>query len=143
MDKARTPDFQILDHTADLGIVVRGDDLKELFQDAAAAMMQIMILSRSDGELRVSPLQVTGDDLPDLLVRWLGELLYLFEAEHLVTAQAHIHAITPFRLEALMGLRPFDPAQDEVLCDIKAVTYHQATVQRKGSRWEARVIFDL
>ncbi len=143
MDKTHIPDFELLDHTADLGIVVRGADLKELFQAAASAMTQIMTRSRSDGEVRFAHLQVTGNDLPDLLVRWLGEILYLFEVEHVVTVQAQIEAITPLRLEARVGVRPFDPAQDEVLCDIKAVTYHQAAVERKGSRWEARIIFDL
>ena len=40
------PDFTILDHTADLGMCVRAPDLKTLFEDAAIAMMMIMIEKR-------------------------------------------------------------------------------------------------
>ncbi len=77
------------------------------------------------------------------MVRWLGEILYLFEGDNLVVISTDIHALTPLRLEATLRTIPFDPLNHEILCEIKAVTYHQIQVIPKGNLWEARVIFDL
>jgi len=73
--------FTILDHTADLGIRVRGSDLKNLFENAANSMMLIMIKGPNPKEAINYKLKVMGDDLSDLLVRFMGEILYLFAGE--------------------------------------------------------------
>ena len=77
MDSSSTP-FTFLDHTADLGITVTGSDLKDLFERAAHSMMQIMIEERPAGKTSSLQLLVNGEDYADLMVRWLGEILYLF-----------------------------------------------------------------
>lgn len=41
-------DYQIIDHTADLGIIVKGPDVKSLFINAAQAMTDLMV----EGEIR-------------------------------------------------------------------------------------------
>ena len=35
--------YRFIDHTADLGIVVRGEDPKELFRNAALALVDIVV----------------------------------------------------------------------------------------------------
>lgn len=137
------PDFSFLDHTADLRIVARGTDLKNLFEGAARSMMQIMVRGRSDERTGAIRLAVTGEDLSDLMVRWLGEVLYLFEGEKQVVMDVGVDFISPSRLDATLKTVPLDPNLHEILCEIKAVTYHQIQVAEKGDRWEARVVFDL
>ena len=137
------PDFSFLDHTADLRIVARGTDLKNLFEGAARSMMQIMVRGRSDERTGAIRLAVTGEDLSDLMVRWLGEILYLFEGEKQVVMDVGVDFISPSRLDATLKTVPLDPNLHEILCEIKAVTYHQIQVAEKGDRWEARVVFDL
>ena len=44
-------DFIVLNHTADSGILVHGTDIKNLFERAALAMMEIMVDSKA-GEKR-------------------------------------------------------------------------------------------
>ena len=72
------PDYQIIDHTADLGIIVKGADLKDLFIRAAYAMMDLMVEGDIEGKGVRRELTVEAEDVPDLMVRWLGEVLYLF-----------------------------------------------------------------
>ena len=138
----KTPDYEFLDHTADLGINVRGEDLKDLFEAAAKALMHLMIGGESQANTSDISVTISGQDLPDLLVRWLGEILYLFEGEDLVVTSIHIEFLSLSRLDADLKTVPFDPTVHEILSEIKAVTYHQIQVIDKGSFWEAQVIFD-
>lgn len=138
----KTPKYALLDHTADMGINVRGEDLKGLFEAAAKALMHLMIRGNSLAKTSDMNITVSGQDLPDLLVRWLGEILYLFEGEGLVVTYIHIDFLSVSRLDASLKTVPFDPTVHEILSEIKAVTYHQAQVIEKRSFWEAQVIFD-
>jgi SHS2 domain-containing protein len=138
----KKPSFTFLDHTADMGILVRHTDLKGLFEAAAAAMMHIMVKPVHALKAVQNDLAISGLDLTDLMIRWLGEILYLFEADRLVVTNASILTLSPNGLEARIFCAPFDPSNFEVFCEIKAVTYHQAHVGRKDNHWEARVIFD-
>jgi SHS2 domain-containing protein len=38
---------------------------------------------------------------------------------------------------------PFSPERHPVLGEVKAVTYHQASVERTGSGWRGRFILDV
>jgi SHS2 domain-containing protein len=69
--------------------------------------------------------------------------LYRFQGEHRVLINAEIHSLSPQHLDATLKTIAFDPDRHEIECDIKAVTYHQIEVSRRGERWVARIIFDL
>jgi SHS2 domain-containing protein len=142
MDSER-PRFSLLDHTADLGMHVHGTDLVNLFEEAARSMIYMMIRAPKAEKTEAMKLQIDGQDLPDLMVRWLGEILYLLQGEKKVVTHLKIDSLSPVNLVATLKTVPFDPTRDEILCDIKAVTYHQIDVARKNNQWEARVIFDL
>ena len=135
--------FEILDHTADLGIVVTGDDLKDLFQNAADAMLRIMLERLPEKGGKTHDISIKSNDLPDLMVRWLGEILYLFEGENRLVTQTKIHDITPDHLDARIKTVHFSPTRHELVTEIKAVTYHQIEVIGKAGLWRARIIFDL
>ena len=134
--------FTLLDHTADLGMAVTGTDLRDLFQKAALSMMEIMIRT---GPEKGAPLDlsVTGADYADLMVRWLGEVLYLFQGEGRVVIRVQVSSVTQTRVDATLETVPFDPDKHELLAEIKAVTYHDVQVVRKGGRWRTTIIFDL
>ena len=138
----KTPDYSFLDHTADLRINVRGMDLKDLFETAAKALMHLMIGGESQANASDMNITISGQDLPDLLVRWLGEILYIFHGEDLVVTSIHIDSLSLSRVSAALKTVPFDPTVHEILSEIKAVTYHQIQVMEKESFWEAQIIFD-
>ena len=137
------PDFTLLDHTADLGIKVHGANLKDLFEKAAISMMHIIIGVRSYKGSNAIRLSVSGEDLADLMIRWLGEILYVFEGEKQIVTKVGIDAISPHHIDATLETISFDQDLHEILCEIKAVTYHQIEVMEKVDHWEARIIFDL
>ena len=137
------PPYKLLDHTADLAIEVYGDTPEQLYENAGKALMHLMLSGKPVGNAGTMTISVTGQDYADLMVRWLGELLYLFEGDHLIPMTVTIQKLKPTYLEAGVETVPFDPDRVEIIYEIKAVTYHQIDVSRKAGRWVARVIFDI
>lgn len=142
MSRANTH-YALLDHTADLGIRVWGVDIKTLFENAGKTLIHLMLRGKTAQNSKPKKISLSADDLADLMVRWLGEIHYLFEGERLVATSFDIVDIRPNNLEAILETVPFDPELHEILHEIKAVTYHQIEVVEKGNRWETQVIFDL
>ena len=76
--------FEVLDHTADIGLIVYGDDLRTLFENAGEAFFHLITdlkKVRRRVERRIS---IGGESLDRLMVDWLSELLYLHDVEHLL-----------------------------------------------------------
>lgn len=140
---ADKPNFIMLNHTADLGILVYGTSMKDLFKKAAHAMIQIMVAGEPAGKTNRIELSLDGQDMAELMVRWLGEILYLFEGEKEVVTGIGINSISPSHLDATLESVSFDPDLHEIIREIKAVTYHQIVVAKNNDCWEARIIFDL
>ena len=77
--------YEHFEHTADLGLRARADDLEILFADAARALFSAIVLELET----IRPEQarqfvIAGEDRDYLLLDWLNELLYVFEVEHLL-----------------------------------------------------------
>ena len=98
------PDFTLLDHTSDMGVTVRGPNLGKLFEGAAKSMIQIMINVEPGLEPKSIEISIPGNDLADLMVRWLGEILYLFEGEREVVTDIKVDSIIPSYLHATLEL---------------------------------------
>ena len=137
------PNYEVIDHTADLGMVVKGADASDLFTNAAYAMIDLMIEGDTGGKGTKRQITIEGEDYSDLMVRWLGEILYLFDGEHVLVSAIEISSISPIQLKSALTLVPLKRGHHEILREIKAVTYHQIAVEETPHEWEARVIFDI
>ena len=135
--------FKILDHPADLGIEATGKDLKEAFEQAAVALMSIILdLSTiEDRESRIVDLSAT--DHEHLLVKWLAELLYLYDGQHFVAKGFRIEDLTPTRLTAAVSGEILDLARHATKLDVKAITYHQLSVLQTDEGARIRVFLDI
>ena len=141
---ARRPDYTELEHTADVGFELTAPDLPSAFERAAAAMFDLICdldLVR-DGVRRVVRVDSREGDLENTMVRWLTELLFLFDSDRLVLAHFRVRSFERGRLEADVSGEPYDPERHPIKTDIKAVTYHELAVEDRGSDWRVRVIFD-
>lgn len=138
-----SPKYTLIDHTADLGIKVKGKDLKDLFQNSGYALTHLLADCKASKRINPKKISIKGNDLEDLMVRWLGEILYLFDGEDQVVSFIKINSISERALHALLKTTPFDPLIHKYLREIKAVTYHQIEVIERDNIWEAKIIFDL
>jgi len=135
--------YKVIDHTADLGIEIYGRDLRELFQNAGHALFEIICDLSEVTESIEKIVAVNGQDLEQLMVVWLGELLYLHDTEKLLLKHFEVEDIGERRLTATVYGEEFKEDHHTIRTEIKAVTYHQIQVREEEGRWIARVIFDL
>jgi SHS2 domain-containing protein len=137
-------DYEIIDHTADIGVRVSGDDLEDLFIKTAAAMFDVMVTSKPNLIPSINvPIEVKANSTDELLVKWLQELLYIFDTRHLVLSKFFIDKISETSLTGgAMGLK-YDKTRHEMTRQIKAVTYHMISAERRQDGWHAQVIFDI
>ena len=142
MTKFRKP-YHLITHTADLGMEVWGKDLPDLFAQAGWAFFDIMMDTRRIDSQQERLITVEAPDREALLVAWLGELLFLFEARHLVFGKFTIQSLTSHTIQAMGWGELFDQKKHDCKTAVKAVTYHQLRIWEEKGGWRARVIFDL
>jgi len=142
-------DFELIEHTADIGIRVQADDLKGLFEKAALAMFNII------GQLAPLSLGPTVKEIPlprfnirqaaetpeELFINWLNELLSLSATKELMFTNIIIHKLDKNNLEAEVFGE--DIKNYKINTEIKAATYHELKLEETESEWIAEVIFDV
>lgn len=135
--------YEIIDHTADIGLRVFGTDPADLFCNAAHALTDVITEPKKVAATTSLALSVTGRDWPDLMVNWLRELLYLWSGKELLVASVAIQQISPQHIVAVASVEPFGPERHRIRHEIKAVTYHQIDVSEGLTGWEAKIILDV
>lgn len=136
-------DFKILEHPADLGIEAQGKDLKEAFEQAALALMSIIIDLSTVKKQAAKTVEITGTDHEHLLVKWLSEVLYLYDGEGFAGCRFEVQQLTVDSLEAIVHGEVFDPSKHQTRLDVKAVTYHQLQIETNENRAKVRVFVDV
>lgn len=138
--------YRPLEHTADLGIEAEADSLEELFADCLRAETDCLTCLDRVESKEVRRLALVAPDLPQLLVDFLTEAIYLYETEGLVLAGASVRVSETEGRWSLTGTvegETFELSRHGLKTLLKAVTYHRLLVERRGSGWLARVIFDI
>ena len=77
-------DFEIVNHTADVGIIAYGADISQAFANAARALFSLITELDDVAEVLHRDMELTASDEESLLVEWLNELIYLFDVENIV-----------------------------------------------------------
>ncbi len=143
LHKRKSVDYEIVDHTADIGIRLRASSLEELFQGAALAFYDLLVESSSVESRETRRLHVEADAVDELMVAWLSELLYLFETERFLACRVQIEHMSEHELEARLEGEEFNPDKHKLLLLFKGVTFHQLEVRKTQEGWVAQVIFDV
>jgi SHS2 domain-containing protein len=134
--------YEVIDHTADIGIAAYGKDLSDLFSNAAAGMLSLIIKTdiRRNDVARTISLEATDNET--LLVEWLNELLYIIYTEKLVLCNFDI-VIDKGQLTARCAGQRLEPGSHRFIREIKAATYHNLEIVNQGGEYSARIIFDI
>ncbi len=135
--------YEVFDHTADIGIHAFGHTLPELFIHAAQGMESLMVAPEQVCESVTREITVEGHDVVSLMIAWLNELVFLFDTEYLLLRTFEIHAFTETSLQGHASGEPYDAQRHDLSSAIKAVTWHEASVERTNDGYKARIIFDI
>jgi SHS2 domain-containing protein len=135
--------YEVFEHTADIGLHASGNTLAQLFVHAAQGMESLMVSPEQIRILTTREVIVDGHDAVSLLIAWLNELIFLFDTEHLLFHDVAIDSITETSVRGRVSGEPYDAQRHELSSAIKAVTWHEAMVNRTEQGYQARIIFDI
>ena len=134
-------DFEVLEHTADVGVRATGATLEEAFEQATLGLADIVGIWRPAPGDDVA-IDLSGADPGGLLVDWLNEILYLHDTRGAAFGGVKVDEVTDSRVRGTITLAPLGEDLAEGV-QVKAVTYHQLVVERADGGWAAQVFFDV
>ena len=135
-------DFEIVDHTADVGIIAYGIDMSQAFVNAARALFSLITELNDIQEVLHRDIELTAPDEESLLVEWLNELIYLFDAENIIFKRFDITQLNNTQLKARSYGEKVDNSKHKLKIGVKAATYHMLKVD-KDDGCKVQVLFDI
>ena len=153
--------WEIIDHTADIGIHATAPDLPGCFEAAAEGMFHII----SDGS-PIEPVtsflvELDTDSCETALTDFLSELLYLYETQGILFSGFKVELqrsatginsvfkengsevdVPSIKVRAVCRGEPFDETRHNYPVEIKAVTHHMLEA-REGPPASVSVLFDI
>ena len=156
--------FELLEHTADVGIRARGATLEEAFEQATLGLAEVMGAlappgwspggpggsggppgwspGASGGPGEAVGVEVSAPDPGGLLVDWLNEVLWLREVRQAWLAGVQVDRVGDATAAGSVTLSSAGPAPDGTF--VKAVTYHRLRVAPDPSGgWLVEVYLDV
>lgn len=141
----RTVAHELFDAGGNLGVRLSGATLAELFASAAEAFGETVTTLEDIEPRQADELDVDAPDLDELLVDYLSELLYRFDARGWLTRHVDLDVHEKdggWSLEGTLRGERRDAARHPVRAVIIGVTYRGLHVHREGGRWMAEVVFE-
>jgi len=137
--------YRLLAHTADGKFQAFGKTIDEAFANAALALASLM-WDWEKIEKRVNfPVQVEGNDLEQLLYKFLEEIIFLLDTKNFLLGS--VESLKIERKEERYSLRAFflgdnHPELYEIYGDVKAITYNEMKIE-KSDHFTVQVVVDM
>jgi SHS2 domain-containing protein len=135
--------YEALDMSGDAGLRVWGGSLEEAFESAALGMYGLITDIAKIERKKSIRVSVKGNSLDGLLVAFLNELVFRFDAYGFVGKAISIEKIENNMISAVIEGEEFEQGRHEAGLLIKAATYHNLKVEKHNDRWEFDIIFDI
>jgi len=133
--------FELIEHTADIGLIAYGRTLAEAFANAAYGLFSIITQPETINETESRQLTLSEDDPEALLFEWLNRLIYFFDVEMLLFKRFDITSFNGHELKATCYGEKYDPSRHQLKTGVKSATYHMLKVDRVKN--QVRVILDV
>lgn len=135
--------YELVDHTADIGVRAWGATPAEVFEQAARALFSLVCDPERVGESESVEVALEAEAMDLLLAAWLNELLYIFEARRLLLARFDVLEMGERRLRARVTGELMD-SERHVLCGgVKAATLHGLVLEERAGGWEGFILLDV
>jgi SHS2 domain-containing protein len=130
--------YEEVSHTADWSVKVWAANLPELFSECMAAMLHMMRVEYLCGQSVEHIIDLQALDAESLLVAFLNEILFMIETRGLVPVEKDIFILgnTLHGVFQCMSLQAMKK-------EIKAVTFHNLKIEKKGESIEVVLVFDV
>lgn len=135
--------YDIVEHTADLGIRVTAPSFAGLLAEAARGLTAVIAGEIEQIRPRATEtFAVAGTDPAWLLRDWVAEVLAAFELRRMLFREFDV-TVDDAGLRATARGERYDAARHVLAHEVKAVTQHELLVRETAVGWEAFVIVDI
>ena len=137
--------FEFIEHTADLGLRVKGKTSEDLFKNFATVLLELLT-DYQPKEIINKKIILQAQSLAELLVDWLNELLSLLSADGFLPKEYHLKINDDKGgkiLQAEVKGEEIAFENNELKREIKAATYHDLKIEENDKGYTAEVIFDV
>ena len=135
--------YDLLEHTADIGIKAYGRSLQELFENASFGLFEIIADLENVKPKERFEINLDEENKEELFVAWLRELLYKFSTNQILFNNFVIRELTDTKLNAFAWGEKMDKSKHNIKAEVKAVTYHGLKLEKSQTGWQTEVIFDV
>ena len=129
-------------HGADIGVCGRGPGMAQAFEQAAMALIAVMIDPEQVRPLQAVTIACEAPDPETLLVDWLDAVIYAIATRAMLFGRFEV-AIAGTHLTATAYGEPIDPARHHPAVEVKGATYTALRVAREGDGWVAACVVDV
>ena len=135
--------YEVIDIYGDAGIKAFGADCAEAWGNVGIGMYSLITDLEQVGERKTLEIEVSSNSLESLLVKYLNELIFQFDAYNFIGKRIEVTEFSESFLRAKVYGEEFDPLGHEQRLLLKAATYHNIRVDKSCGRCEVEVIFDI
>jgi SHS2 domain-containing protein len=133
--------FKFLEHTADIKFQAFGKNLEEVFENSAFALKDVICGKKKIKGTKEKIIKIKGRDFESLMYKFLEEILYLLDSSNFLISKIKEIKIKDFTLKAiLLG----DNSKNYWFTNsVKAITYNEMFIKKRGSKWISQVVLDV
>lgn len=133
--------YKYFEHTADIEFEAYGENLAQAFENAAKALFNSIIdMSKVEPKIEKT-FEIESEDQESLLYDFLEQLIIYKDSENLVFSEFNVE-INGLKLKATVKGDEFKKEHDQKV-DVKAVTYNNMKVGKKGDQYFVHVVVDI
>ncbi len=131
---------QIIEHTADIGLIAKADSFEHTLDELALAMFDLIVDIKAVEPRYKIDITINYDNIDSLVVDFLSELIYQFDANHFVPCKVKT-TLQKKELKAELTGEKYERIKHGSKLEIKAVTYHMLNVDLVNN--EIKILFDI
>ncbi|BEP17796.1 archease [Pyrofollis japonicus] len=139
-------------HPADVIIVAKGRTIEEAFEQAAIGVYEVITDTSKVEPLEERSIEDEGEDLEQLLYRWIEDLLFYTDSEGLVFSKFKVEPIEKaadeqgnliLRLRAKAWGEKLTPGKHPTRTVVKAMTYAMMEIVKENGCWRVQFVVDI
>jgi SHS2 domain-containing protein len=129
--------YKVLDHTADMSVLIKAPDRTSLWSDAVKLIRQMAVGDSPVGGDTRREIKVPAAAESERFFRFVRELIYLYDTEGFIPQR-----LLDRRVPLVCG-EIFDPLRHKPQHQAKAVTRHRFRYDKTEAGYEVEMVFDL
>lgn len=134
--------YRVIDVAGDIGLRAEGKTLEECFVNAGLGLYSLITDINLIKPAQKSEISISEETLEDLLVSFLNELIFQFDAYGFIGREIKLE-LKEKSLKAEVYGESFNPEKHERKLLVKAATYHNLVLKKENDYWIAEIIFDI